>query len=113
MIKHLPKEFTGLDCYAEKWCLATMNERWSMRLASTKEELRNFYDAILPRMEDALEYIDQYPIGELSGEPRNLYDMTMSLAEIAPHVELYRGNPNVPHAFEETRFISLRGNFSE
>ena len=113
MIKHLPKEFTDLDCYVEKWCLSTMNERWNARLASTPEELCNFYNSILPRMEEVLEYIDQYPIGELSGEHRNLYDMAMSLAEIAPNVELYKGNPSVPYAFEETRFISLRGNNPE
>jgi len=38
-----------------------------------------------------------------------LYYMSLALAEIAPHIELYRGDPNVPHSFEEERFIAVNG----
>jgi hypothetical protein len=40
---------------------------------------------------------------------RCLFAMALSLAEIAPHVELYRGSVGVPHAFEEMRFVAKHG----
>ena len=32
-----------------------------------------------------------------------------TLAEVAPHIELYGGAPGVPYAFEETRFVAAHG----
>jgi hypothetical protein len=41
-------------------------------------------------------------------EARSLMNLTLSLAEIAPHVEFYDGAAGVPFAFEEERFIAER-----
>lgn len=41
-------------------------------------------------------------------QARLLY-LTLSLAEVAPHVELYRGDPRVPYSFEEERFVADHG----
>jgi len=40
---------------------------------------------------------------------QHLLYLTLSLAEVAPHVELYRGDPRVPFSFEEERFIAEHG----
>jgi len=48
----LPAAFTELEPFAD-WALPTERERYAKRLASTMDELQAFYDAALPRLEDA------------------------------------------------------------
>jgi hypothetical protein len=62
-----------------------------------------FYDAMLPRMEEILGEIDRFPLRQMPESHRSLYALALSMAEIAPNVELYRGSPLVPHSFEEAR----------
>jgi len=105
MPKQLPKGFEALEPFADVWGLDTERKRQLRRLASNKEEMQAFYDAMLPRMEAILEHVDQFPLGKLPKDTATLFYLTLSLAEIAPHVELYGGDPGVPHAFEEVRMI--------
>ena len=65
---------------------------------------------MMPRLEDALDKADEYPLGEMPEDVEQLFFMTLSLAEVAPHIELYGGNPEVPYSFEESRFVAVHGN---
>lgn len=38
-----------------------------------------------------------------------MFKLALSLAEVAPHVELYGGDPAVPHSFTEDRMIAAHG----
>jgi hypothetical protein len=53
--------------------------------------------------------VDAYPLGELPEELRCLFALSLSLADAAPHVELYRGDLGVQHAFLESRFVARHG----
>src|SRR6266700_3068228 len=99
----LPEEFSPLRPYVEKWALATEYERAAERRRSTTEELKSFYDTALPLLPAILERADKYPLGQVDGVDRPLFHMALSLAEIAPHIEFYRGDPRVPFAFKEER----------
>lgn len=107
--KSLPPEFADLAPFLD-WALPTADERYTYRRNATRAELRAFYDALLPRIETILALTDQYPLGQLPEELHPLYSLALSLAEVAPHIELYAGAPGVPYAFEETRFIAVHGN---
>ena len=100
----LPNPFKDLEPFASGWALATERERNRKRLSSTMEELRAFYNAVLPRMEAILEYLNQFPPDKMPEEARRLFFLTLSLAEIAPAVELF-GQPEVIDGFESSRFI--------
>mgnify|MGYP000190924550 CR=1 FL=1 len=104
----LPAAFADLEPFTD-WALPTADERQRRRLAATSEGLRSFYDAVLPRLEDILAEVDKYPLGALPEELRPLYGIALSLAEVAPHIELYNGAVGVPYAFEEGRFIAVHG----
>ena len=106
----LPDGFAELETLAGDWALATQNARWDKRLASTREQLLDFYNAVLPHLERILDHVDQYPLGELPERSARLFDLALMHAEIAPNVELYDGDPNVPHSYEEKRFIAVHGN---
>lgn len=103
------KQFKDLDQFLPGWALATENQRRAKRKSSTSGELKQFYDAMLPRLEEILDLADQYPMGKMPPEVEQYFFLALSLAEVAPHVELYKGNPNVPYSFTEERFIAVQG----
>jgi len=91
----LPEAFSMLEPYAGTWCLATERERWDRRMASSMEELRTFYDAILPHVPDAIAHCDRYPLDDLPNEVTNLLRMIYSFVIVSFPVELW-GQPSVP-----------------
>lgn len=109
MAVKLPAKFKDLEPLAQKWSLATQNLRQKIRREATPEELKTFYDTMLPRLEEALNLSDQHPLGKMPEDVANLFYMALSMAEVAPHIELYGGRPDVPYSFEETRFVALHG----
>ena len=109
IISQLPADFSSLEPYVAKWALGTSKQRHLARLNSTKQDLQAFYDAILPEMRNLLAALDQYPLGSLPEELHKLYWLSLSFAEVAPHIELYKGSVGVPYAFEEKRFVYETG----
>ena len=84
----LPSAFTELEPYAETWCLATETERWNARMAATMPEMREFYDAFFPRLEDAVDYCDKFPLNGLPDDALNLLHLIYSLIMVAMSVEI-------------------------
>jgi hypothetical protein len=105
----LPDGFEALETWAVEWALPTQNRRRDKRLASTGAELQAFYAAMLPWLERILAHADQFALGSLPERSARLFDLALMHAEIAPNVELYQGEPRVPHSFEEQRFIAVHG----
>ncbi len=110
MTAQLPKGFEALEPFTDDWALATLNERYAKRSKVTAAQLKAFYDAMLPNLEAALNKVDEYPLGEMPEDAEKLFFLTLSMAEISPHIELYGGVTGVPHSFEESRFIAVEGN---
>lgn len=84
----LPSAFTELEGYAETWCLATETERWNARVNSSMPELRDFYDAFFPRLEEAIDYCDKFPLDNVPDDALNLLHMIYSLIMVAMAVEI-------------------------
>jgi hypothetical protein len=92
MTPMLPAQFTELEPFAPIWCLATEVERWQQRHASTMSELQAFYDVAFPRVEEAIEFCDAYPLDDLPTEVANLLQLVYSLVLVAMAVEIF-GQP--------------------
>jgi hypothetical protein len=103
----LPGGFEALEPFLAEWALADAEERMAKRLASTMEEIRRLYDAVLPLGEKALDYLRRFELGALPPEAERLLKLMLSLAEIAPAVEWY-GDPKVQGGFPATRIRYLR-----
>jgi hypothetical protein len=88
----LPKPFHDLVPYLG-WSLPTERERSVKRQSSTMAEINAFYHAMLPRMDEILTYLEQYPPDNVPADVQRLFFLTLSLAKIAPAVEMY-GEPN-------------------
>ena len=86
----LPNEFSDLEPFAQKWCRATERERWTERVSSTIDEMQEFYDAILPRVEEALTYLDKFSIDDMPDDAVHLLQMVYSFVVVSFPVELWR-----------------------
>ncbi|ONH22946.1 hypothetical protein [Pseudofrankia asymbiotica] len=91
----LPAEFADLEPFAVKWCLPTEPERYSTRLASTTEQMQVFYDAITPRLEDAMSYLEKLPYDALPDDATNLLYLLYSMIQASFPVEIWH-QPKVP-----------------
>lgn len=91
----LPSEFSALEPFAEKWCLATEPERWAARMSSSMDELQAFYDAIFPRVQEAIAFCDKFPLRDMPEDALNLLRMLFSFVVVSFPVELWR-QPYVP-----------------
>ena len=91
----LPAEFAELEPFAATWCLATEPERYGQRLASTVDEMQAFYDAIVPRADEIMVHLDQFPLDSLPEDALNVLYLLYSMIEVSFPVEVWR-QPRVP-----------------
>ncbi|HKA56256.1 MAG TPA: hypothetical protein VKJ47_21610, partial [Candidatus Binatia bacterium] len=84
-----PEPFRDLEAFAG-WALETEVERNRKRLASTMAEIQAFYDAMLPRMEAVIDYLNQFPLEAMPADAQRLLHLTFSLAEVSTAVELFK-----------------------
>lgn len=105
----LPAGFEMLEPYVAPWALPTQVERERQRRGAPPQATRAFYDAMVARMEAAIAHLNGFDLQAMPEPEQRLLYLTLALAEVAPHVELYRGDPRVPYSFEEERFIAEHG----
>ncbi|HEX4558380.1 MAG TPA: hypothetical protein VH166_04155 [Mycobacterium sp.] len=85
----LPSAFAELEPYAQNWCLPTEAERWDKRMASDMAEMRDFYDAFFPRLEEAIEYCDKFSLDDIPEDAVHLLHLIYSLVMVAMAVEIF------------------------
>jgi hypothetical protein len=101
----LPDDFVDLEQFIE-WSLPTERERNAKRLASSMDEITKLYEALVPRTEGILEYLDRFELDQLPEREQRLLDLTLALAEVANAVELFK-SPAVKDGFDPKRLILL------
>ena len=106
--RQLPEGFEPLEPFVAEWALPDAVARMSKRQASSIEEIRVFYQAMLPLGERALEHLRGFQLGELPPASERLLKLMLSLAEVAPAVEWY-DDPKVYDGFpiERIRYRRL------
>jgi hypothetical protein len=103
--KRLPEPFRDLGKYLE-WALPTERERTAKRHASSMQEIRAFYDAMVVRLEEILQHLSRFSLENVPDDANTLLLLTMSLAEVAPAVENF-GQPDVVDGYQWSRFVPL------
>jgi hypothetical protein len=99
----LPKGFEDLALWV-MWDRDLMSERSLQRAESTMEEIQSFYDAMLPRMENILEYLVTVSMSaDMDLETKSLLNLSKSMAEVAPAVEQFF-EPTISFGFDTTRW---------
>ena len=101
----LPAAFDDLAPFVG-WALATEQERTGKRLASSMEDIQDFYDSMSARLEAAMEYLNEFSLDALPPEAERLFHMSLSLMEVANAVEMFQ-NPAVINGFDVKRFVPV------
>lgn len=102
----LPKDFEDLDKFVPEWALGTERERNRKRLSCSYAQIQVFYNAMLPRLEAIMNYLNPFPLEAMPEDARRLFLLCLSLAEVTTAVERY-GQPGVVDGFEPGRFIAV------
>lgn len=96
----LPDEFADLERFAATWCLATQAERHGQRVTSAMQDLEDFYQTILPRLDAVAEHLNRFPLDELDASNQNLLNLALSFIEVSLAVELFHApddSRGLPH----------------
>ena len=99
----LPKEFQELQPFVADWALATRAERFKRRHTGNMEEIRAYYDVIMPRVQDIVAHLNQFPLDAIPEDSKPLLHMSLSAVEIARCVEIWDAPDN--NAFDPNRTI--------
>ena len=91
----LPDRFAELEPLARVWAIPDRNERYQIRLRSSMEELEAFYDAVMARAEEIIDYVDEFPMDDLPDEVQHLLWLLAALSIVSLAVEVYH-QPKIP-----------------
>lgn len=89
-----PPDFSDLEAFAD-WALPTENERYAKRIASSMEELQDFYDAVFPRLAESVDYLRGIELTDMTEQQANLVRLFEALVTASFPVEVWR-QPRVP-----------------
>jgi hypothetical protein len=93
----LPAGFEDLERFVEHWDVHTSHERWIRRSETSMEDIRAFYTAILARADDAVTYVERFPLHNLPEDAACLLRLLLSMTQAAMAVELH-DTPRVPRS---------------
>jgi hypothetical protein len=85
----LPDGFAALEPYVADWALASESDRIKKRFATSMEAITGYYELMIERIDEILDYLDRFDIDALPEPEQRLMDMALSLVEVANAVEVY------------------------
>ncbi len=99
----LPDAFDDLAPFLD-WALESERTRTEKKVTAAMDETRAFYDAMMSRIDEILDYLSDHFGGSMPARARRLYLMSLSLVEVATLVELYK-RPGAVDACDPLRFV--------
>ena len=88
----LPQAFADLEPFVADWALPTRAQRYEARLTKPYDELVGFYDAIAPRAEEAIAYLNGFDINELPDDAARLLQLLYSMILVSYAVNVFKQN---------------------
>lgn len=84
----LPEMFRELEPFAD-WALEPERARIEKKVTASMEEIRAFYDAMMLRVNEIFDHLEDHFGGDMPAPEHRLYLMSLSLVEAAILVEHY------------------------
>jgi hypothetical protein len=94
----LPQKFSELEPFVAQWALRSMRERHRRRIASSAQDRKAFYEAMAPRLNDAIDYLNGFPLHEMPEDAATLLELALALMEVSLTQEVYDANIETVHA---------------
>jgi hypothetical protein len=107
----LPNGFSDLEPFVADWSLDNERDRYVKLHRTDIEDLRVFYNAILPRIDDILDRLNPVQLDAYSEQEQMLLNLAMTFSETAHPIDLkWKGvdfNTALPWETLEFRSVSL------
>ncbi len=84
----LPPRFADLQPWVAAWALPNERERYFKLHSVDIDELRAFYDAMMPRMDGVLDYLNGFDARSMPEDVTCLFQLAMTFAETAHPIDL-------------------------
>lgn len=104
-------DFSELESHVREWGLPTTRDRVVKRMNSSFEELEAFHAAMIPRLEEIIQFLNEFPLDEIPGEHLPLAWTALAMCEVDDAVSKW-GAPTSPDACSPLRF-SPKKNFND
>ncbi len=98
----LPADFSSLDAWSG-WVIPSEESRREKCAATSMDELRRFYDAMLESADSILEYLNSFPLDQLPVAEQNLFYLLQSFIEASVSIEMFE-QPEMDYAMGIRRF---------
>ena len=70
--RSLPAQFSELERFLPEWAPTNEMDLIEKRMISSVEEKQDFYDAVLPRIEEMLDFLAKYSFDDVPEDVANL-----------------------------------------
>lgn len=90
-------DFSDLTPFLSDWGLPDAHARLAKRMSSNMEEIRAFYDAIVPRLEAIIDFLNQYPVDAIPKAHLPLAYTALAACEIDAAVNVWQA-PELDYA---------------
>ena len=88
----LPEGFSDLEPFVSDWALPTRAQRYEARLSKPYDQLVTFYDAVAPRAEEAIAYLNGLDIDALPDDAERLLHLLYSMILVSYAVNVFKQN---------------------
>ncbi len=102
-------DFSNLNQYIAAWGLPTVEERIVNRTTSTLDEMQKFHDAIVPRLENIINFLNQFPCEEIPAEYLPLKNTVLSLLHVDRPVNKW--NKTILDEARDPRLFQMKTSF--
>lgn len=106
----LPAGFDELESYVADWARDDFQSRFETRFTRDMAAIRDFYDHMQPRADDALTYLEGVPLDAMPPEAERLFKLLMALAHVAVSVERH-GQPGPKNVAWPTTLRVTQGSY--
>jgi len=103
----LPRGFEDMAAWCGDWALSGEQERFMKRINTSVEEIRKFYDAILPRMDAILDHLKGFPPIGLPQEEESLMRLALSYVEVSRIFEVWNQHDVRTDFLDPRRFTCI------
>lgn len=103
-VPSLPEDFVDLEAFVAEWALDCEQARFHKLHTVSLENLRAFYDAMLPRLPAILGYLKRHKLGAMPADARTLFDLAMTFVETSHPIDLGWGDTDFPGAYRWQAF---------
>lgn len=102
MASQFPQPFEAFEPFSG-WALLQREARYKKRIGSSMDEIRAFYDALRPRMEEMVEYLNARSLDNLSEEDSRLLNLALAWMDASRSIEVL-GTPDIRYGLPADRF---------